>query len=209
MGQFLRYYLLAFSLFVREPTFRVLGLAALLTLLVGTVFYHFAEGWSWADSLYFTTVTLASVGYGDFVPSSELARLFTVLYIILGLGIVAGFLSTLIKAPLMMQEGQVPLLPFASPGSRAPTSQPSSAAPSTGAPTSPPSSPDTTAGARAPQPPDSSSTTPTPMPRPSRPGSTTTPTRRIRRQPPSPGSPSPRRSYSRTPGDGPDATTNR
>jgi hypothetical protein len=109
---FLRYYVTAFSLFVREPTFRALGLAALAVLLTGTVFYHFAEDWTWADSLYFTTVTLASVGYGDFVPTSEASRIFTVVYIILGLGIVAGFLSTLVKAPLLMEQRQVPRLPL-------------------------------------------------------------------------------------------------
>jgi hypothetical protein len=110
--RFMRYYVLAFSLFVKEPTFRALGLAALMVLLIGTVFYHFNENWSWLDSLYFTTVTLASVGYGDFVPTSELSRLFTVVYIVLGFGIIAGFLSTLVRAPLLMQEHhQIPSVP--------------------------------------------------------------------------------------------------
>jgi hypothetical protein len=35
---------------------------------VGTWFYHTVEGWSWVDSFYFTMVTLATVGYGDFSP---------------------------------------------------------------------------------------------------------------------------------------------
>ena len=100
---FLRYYAYALSVFVREPAFRALALAALFALLIGTVFYHLVEGWSWVDSFYFCTITLASVGYGDFAPTTEASRAFTVVYVILGLGIVAGFLNVLIRAPLMMQ----------------------------------------------------------------------------------------------------------
>ena len=100
---FLRYYAFALSVFVREPAFRAIALAALLALLIGTVFYRLVEGWSWVDSFYFCTITLASVGYGDFAPTTEASRAFTVVYVILGLGIVAGFLNVLVRAPLIMR----------------------------------------------------------------------------------------------------------
>lgn len=35
-----------------------------------TAFYHFAEGWTWLDSIYFSIVTLATVGYGDLAPKT-------------------------------------------------------------------------------------------------------------------------------------------
>ncbi len=41
--------------------------------------------------------TLATVGYGDPHPTTEAAKLFTVLYILLGLGILAAFISELTR----------------------------------------------------------------------------------------------------------------
>jgi voltage-gated potassium channel Kch len=65
----------------------------ILVLLVGTVFYHFNEGWSWLDSLYFSVITLTTVGYGDFSPKTDFGKVFTMIYIVVGLGILAGFIS--------------------------------------------------------------------------------------------------------------------
>jgi voltage-gated potassium channel len=58
---------------------------ALGTVLIGMVFYHYMEGWSWVDSLYFCVVSLGTVGYGDFTPTTPAARLFTVVYLINGI----------------------------------------------------------------------------------------------------------------------------
>jgi len=58
---------------------------AIVTLLViGTVSYHFLEKWSWISSLYFTVVTMATVGYGDLHPTSDVSRLFTAFFILFG-----------------------------------------------------------------------------------------------------------------------------
>ncbi len=56
-------------------------------IAIGTVFYHIVEKWSWLDSVYFCVVTLATVGYGDFVPTTPLGKLFTIFYIIVGISI--------------------------------------------------------------------------------------------------------------------------
>ena len=57
---------------------------ALATLLTGTVVYHWLEGWSFLDSLYFCTITLATVGYGDLAPTTPEAKAFTIFYVING-----------------------------------------------------------------------------------------------------------------------------
>jgi hypothetical protein len=60
---------------------------AMFTLLIGMLFYHLVEGWSWLDSAYFCVVSLATVGYGDLSPDTPLARLFTIIYLVNGIGI--------------------------------------------------------------------------------------------------------------------------
>ena len=58
---------------------------ALSTLLIGMIFYHWFEGWSYLDSLYFCVVSLGTVGYGDLTPTTPIAKLFTIIYLINGI----------------------------------------------------------------------------------------------------------------------------
>jgi hypothetical protein len=51
-----------------------------LIIGVGAALYHWLEGWSWLDSFYFVVVTLTTIGYGDFSPTTPLTKLITVFY---------------------------------------------------------------------------------------------------------------------------------
>ncbi len=62
-----------------------LALASLL--VIGTVAYHYLEHWSWLSSFYFSVCTLTTVGYGDLYPTSDLSRLFTAIYVLVGVAI--------------------------------------------------------------------------------------------------------------------------
>jgi hypothetical protein len=109
MRLIVRHYLLVAKIFIREPLFRGLLFAAVAVMLFGTVFYHLVEGWSWLDSLYFCTVTLATVGYGGIVPTTDVGRAFTIFYILFGFGIFASFLTAIARAPYMFdQDGPEP-----------------------------------------------------------------------------------------------------
>ncbi len=55
------------------------------TLLAGMLLYHWLEGWSYLDALYFCVVSLATVGYGDLTPTTPLARALTIFYLINGI----------------------------------------------------------------------------------------------------------------------------
>ena len=71
----------------RDPQFRALLVLYVALLLIGTVFYVRAEGWSVLDALYFCVVTLATVGYGDFAPRTSVGKAFTIVYILIGAGV--------------------------------------------------------------------------------------------------------------------------
>ncbi|MBL7052387.1 MAG: potassium channel protein [Candidatus Marinimicrobia bacterium] len=59
-------------------------------LFVGTIGYHFIEGFDLIDSIYMTAVILSTVGFGGGLEElSQIGRLFTIILIILGVGTVA------------------------------------------------------------------------------------------------------------------------
>ncbi|MCX8198074.1 MAG: potassium channel family protein [Candidatus Micrarchaeota archaeon] len=55
--------------------------------LISIFVFHTLEGWSWEDSIYFTTATITTVGYGDFVPQSYYGKLFTIPLMLIGVGV--------------------------------------------------------------------------------------------------------------------------
>lgn len=54
---------------------------------VGTIVFHRLEDWNWIQSFYFSVVTITTVGYGDFTPTNDACRLFTAIYILVGVSI--------------------------------------------------------------------------------------------------------------------------
>jgi len=78
-----------------NPEFRGLLSLVLITLGTGTLVYHWVEGWNLLDSLYFSVVTLTTIGFGDLSPKTAVGKIFTMIYILVGLGILAGFIRAL------------------------------------------------------------------------------------------------------------------
>jgi Trk-type K+ transport system membrane component len=90
---------------IDRHAYRLLFGAVLVLLGFGTVFYHYVEKFPWLDSYYFCVVTLATVGYGDYVPHTDIGKLFTTFYIFGGVGILTTFLSlTMRRRALKMQQ---------------------------------------------------------------------------------------------------------
>ncbi|HEY8177875.1 MAG TPA: potassium channel family protein [Candidatus Limnocylindria bacterium] len=78
---------------IRQERTRAIGLALIGLLATGTIFYSLVEGWSPLDSLYFSVTTLATVGYGDFAPTTGLGKIFTIFFVLAGVGVVVAFAS--------------------------------------------------------------------------------------------------------------------
>ncbi len=79
----------------KQPETRALLIMAVVVLIIGVVFYVNVEHWSVVDAIYFCVVTLGTVGYGDITPTTDAGKIFTVFYIIFGLGVIGGFFATL------------------------------------------------------------------------------------------------------------------
>lgn len=78
---------LVFSLRIVWPVLSlIIGSMVAIGIVIG-----FVEGWTISDSLYFSFVTGLTIGYGDLVPRSLLAR---------GLAIVIGLCGILLTALL-------------------------------------------------------------------------------------------------------------
>jgi voltage-gated potassium channel len=83
---------------LRDPAFRTLLITVLLTILFGAMFYHRLEGWSILDALYFCIVTLTTVGDANLSPATTGGKIFTIFYVLVGIGILLGFVATVARS---------------------------------------------------------------------------------------------------------------
>ncbi|MBR9701899.1 two pore domain potassium channel family protein [Candidatus Pacearchaeota archaeon] len=65
------------------------------------------ENWSFIKSFYFSVTTLTTVGYGDMYPTSDASRLFTALYIIVGVAVVLASLAIIGSKYLEIREERI------------------------------------------------------------------------------------------------------
>jgi hypothetical protein len=64
-------------------------------LLLGMRYFGKAEGWTMVEAFYFGIVTLTTIGFGDYVPTTPAGDAFHFLFCIFGLGLVATLLGAL------------------------------------------------------------------------------------------------------------------
>ncbi len=86
----------SFNRSLRHPRHQAFALAVVVVLVTGVVFYRLTEDWSLGDSLYFTVVALTTIGFGDLAPTTTFSRLFTVLYAIVGVGLIGTLLNLVV-----------------------------------------------------------------------------------------------------------------
>ena len=96
----LEHLLRAFRMAFREPAVRGVVTLAGTLVVFASIFYWLVEGWSPLDCVYFSVTTIATVGYGDFTPQTPLGKIFTIFYIVAGIGIFAAAVTALAQAVL-------------------------------------------------------------------------------------------------------------
>jgi len=78
----------------RDPETKALPFVAAALVLTGTLFYWRFEDWTIVESLYFSVVTLTTVGFGDLSPTTAGTQIFTIFYILTGIGVFVALLAS-------------------------------------------------------------------------------------------------------------------
>ncbi|UCD98793.1 MAG: two pore domain potassium channel family protein [Chloroflexota bacterium] len=74
-----------------DPSTRPMLIYVMTILFIGSVIFHYLEGWNWIDSIYFVVITLTTIGYGDLTPTTSLTKLITIFYGINGVVLLLTF----------------------------------------------------------------------------------------------------------------------
>jgi voltage-gated potassium channel len=71
-------------------------LAVIVVLLsAGIIGFMFIENMSLTDAIYFSIVTMATVGYGDLHPQTDIGKFLTLIIIICGVGTFLGVIASI------------------------------------------------------------------------------------------------------------------
>ena len=73
-------------------------------LFIGTTGFMILEKLSFLDALYFTVVTISTVGYGDIHPTNVASKVFGIVLIIIGIGTFFTIITNVTQ--LLVQRGQ-------------------------------------------------------------------------------------------------------
>ncbi len=88
----------AFFKAFKEPVFFSLFTTLFFIILSGTLFYTNKEGWEVLDAIYFCVVSLIPTGVDtNLSPSTDLGKVFTMIYLTVGTGVMFITLLTLGK----------------------------------------------------------------------------------------------------------------
>ena len=72
-------------------------IAIFVALVLGTIGFHLIEGWTLAESLYVAVQTVTTVGYGDVTPRTATGRLFSIVFMLAGVGVVLYALTSTVQ----------------------------------------------------------------------------------------------------------------
>jgi len=87
-----------------EKKLKIALVALLIVILIGTFGYSLIEGWNILDSLYMSVITISTVGFQEVHQLSSTGRVFTIFFIIFGVGTT---LYAVGAGAQLMLEGQI------------------------------------------------------------------------------------------------------
>lgn len=81
-----------------DREFRILVVLMTLITFSGAGFYAQHESWSYIDALYFCVMTMSTVGYGDLTPTTDVSRIFTIIFSFITIGLFVATGTKLVQA---------------------------------------------------------------------------------------------------------------
>lgn len=101
--QFLHVYIrlvkAVFAAFRSTQVQALILICTLIALAEAAVFTHL-EDWRFLDAFYFSVVSMATVGYGDFVPTTALGKIASLAFLLVGVGVFVLTVSSIAQTIL-------------------------------------------------------------------------------------------------------------
>lgn len=85
----------AFFRAFKDKDFQALLLLTAIILFSGMMFYSSVEGWSKIDALYYSSMVLTTVGVPNLAPETDFGKIFTIIYLFSGIGVIFGFVRVI------------------------------------------------------------------------------------------------------------------
>ena len=80
-----------------------------ILIVIGMLVMMGFEKWHPADAFYFSVVTISSIGYGDFIPTTDGARIFVIFYVVVGGGYLIKSCYSIVTVPLILRSKKLEL----------------------------------------------------------------------------------------------------
>ena len=77
--------------------FQAVAVATIALLIIGVIMMRYLEGLSTLDALYFSVISLTTVGYGDFTPETAGGKIFVMGYLVIGIALMGVVINLLLK----------------------------------------------------------------------------------------------------------------
>jgi voltage-gated potassium channel len=90
----------------RAPRVLALLSVSAVIALTNALLCMWIEGWDFVDALYFSVVSMATVGYGDLSPQSDLGKIVNIPFLVIGIGVFVLTVTELAKTIFADLESQ-------------------------------------------------------------------------------------------------------
>lgn len=84
-----------FDIFIKTNNFNYTLLIGILVLIVASILMTFIEKVDFFDSLWWSIVTVTTVGYGDIYPKTILGKILATILMFMGIGLIGSLTSTI------------------------------------------------------------------------------------------------------------------
>lgn len=84
-----------FNKFIKTNNFNYVIYTTIFILILGTLGMHFVEGLSYGNALWWSFVTITTVGYGDISPATTFGRILASILMIVGIGFLSMLTGTI------------------------------------------------------------------------------------------------------------------